>query len=287
VTTLRLARRAAVAVGVVAVFYALVAAGFYLNQRRMLFPADPRPVPLADAGLKGFTRVSIATPDGERLVGWWRPPPPGQGAVLYFHGNAGGLQGRASRLQPIADAGMGALLVAYRGYSGSTGRPSERALLADAETVLDWLGERTRAERTAVLGESLGTGVAVALAAEREVGGVVLDSPYASITRLGQRLLPWLPVSLLASDRFDSESRIGRVREPILIVHCDGDRVIPISEGRRLFARANPPRAFLTVQGCGHTRAWYDAPAARARMLAALKASTRGEAIEPGVNGPR
>lgn len=261
----------------VALMYFAASAAVYLNQDRLVFATDPRPFPLEEAGLEGFTEVVVPTPDGERLVGWWRPPPPGDGAVLYFHGNAGGLRYRAERLDAIADAGMGALVLAYRGYSGSTGRPSERTLLADAETGLDWLAARTLAERTAVFGESLGTGVAIALASEREVGGLVLDSPYASITRLGERLLPWLPVRWLNSNRFDSEARIGRVREPVFFVHCDGDRVIPISEGRRLHARATGPRAFEAVEGCGHIMAWYEAPATQGRMIAALQAFTRGE----------
>lgn len=272
-------RRALWVVGAVlaaACIYGAVAAAFYLNQHRFVFVTDPRPFPLAEAGLAGFAEVVVPTPDGERLVGWWRPPPVGDGAVLYFHGNAGGLRYRAERLDAVADAGMGALVLAYRGYSGSTGRPSERALLADARTAYAWLAERTPAEKTALFGESLGTGVAIALAAERPVGGLVLDSPYASMTRLGERLLPWLPVRVLNSNRFDSESRIGRVSEPMLFVHCDRDRAIPIAEGRRLYARATAPRAFVAVTGCEHITAWNEDPPARARMIAALQAFTQG-----------
>lgn len=261
---------------VIALVYGAVTAVAYLNQDRFVFVVDPRPFPLAEAGLEGFTEVAVPTPDGERLVGWWRPPPPGQGAVLYFHGNAGGLRYRAERLDAIAEAGMGALVLAYRGYSGSSGRPSERALLADARTAYAWLAERTPAEKTALFGESLGTGVAVALAAERPVGGLVLDSPYASMTRLGERLLPGLPVRWLTTNRFNSEARIADVEEPMLFVHCDGDATIPIGEGRRLYARAKAPRVFDAVPGCGHIGAWYDDPTAKARMIAALQAFTQG-----------
>lgn len=128
-----------------------------------------------------------------------------------------------------------------------------------------------------MMGESLGTGVAVALAAERRVGGVLLDSPYASIDRIGARLYPWLPVRLLASDRFDSEARIAQLDEPLLIVHCEGDRLIPIAEARRLLARARRGGELLSVAGCGHVETWRDA-AARARMLAVLADITDGVA---------
>lgn len=273
---------AAGAAAVVALLlYAAVAAFFYLHQRDMLYATDPRRITPAEAGLAGFEGVSIPTPDGERLEAWWRPPPePNQGAVLYLHGNAGTLAERRGRFRNMAEAGLGVLAVSYRGYGGSTGRPSETALIADAGTALDWLGRRTPAARTAVMGESLGTGVAVALAAEREVGGLVLDSPYSSLERVAARIYPWLPVSLLASERYDSTARVGRVSEPILISHCAGDRLIPIAEARRLYASARrrewAATVFDAVPGCAHIEGWANEDA-RGRMLAALAAFSRGE----------
>ena len=275
----RLSRAALIAGVVVAVLYGTVAALFYVNQRRLLYVADARRVTPAEAGLGGFEAVSIPTPDGETLQGWWRAPPTsGHGAVLYFHGNSGALIQRRQRFEDMAEAGLGVLAVSYRGYGGSTGRPSEQALIGDAAVVLDWLGERAPVARTAVFGESLGSGVAVALAAEREVGGLVLDSPYSSIERVAARLYPWLPVSLLASDRFDSAARIGRVREPIFISHCTGDALIPISEARRLAGLARSPVVLDAVPGCAHVEGWAE-DEARGRMLAALQAVTEGRAL--------
>lgn len=275
--SLRIIARGALIVGlVVLALYGAVVALFYFNQQRLLYVADTRLVTPAEAGLGGFESVGIPTPDGERLQAWWRAPPqPGEGAVLYWHGNAGSLVQRRDRFEDMAEAGLGVLAVSYRGYGGSTGRPSEAALIGDAKTALDWLGRRVPAERTAVFGESLGSGVAIALAAERDVGGLVLDSPYGSIERVAARLYPWLPVSLLASERFDSEARIGRVSEPVLISHCTTDRLIPITEARRLEARAKSPVVLHAVPGCAHVEGWSEAPA-RARMIAALQAFTEG-----------
>jgi fermentation-respiration switch protein FrsA (DUF1100 family) len=269
--------------------YLAVVALFYFNQRRLLYVADTRRVTPAEAGLGGFEAVAIPTPDGQTLQGWWRPPPtPGHGAVLYLHGNAGSLLQRRDRFEDMREAGLGVLAVSYRGYGGSTGQPSEAALIADARTVLDWLGRRTPAQRTAVFGESLGSGVAVALAAERQVGGLVLDSPYSSIERVAARLYPWLPVSVLAADRFNSEARIGRVEEPILISHCTDDRLIPVYEARRLVARAKEGRVLLdAVPGCAHVEGWAQTPA-RERMLAALQAFTQSRPWpEVGKPAPR
>jgi fermentation-respiration switch protein FrsA (DUF1100 family) len=107
--------------------------------------------------------------------------------------------------------------------------------------------------------------VAVALAAEREVAGLVLDSPYASVERVAARRFPWLPVTWLASDRFDSEARIRQVREPILAVHCTNDTLITIGEARRLLALA-PGRPPAGSAGCGHVEGWRDA-GARTQMI--------------------
>ena len=123
------------ALGVLAVFVTLyvgAAAFLWTQQRTFLFPADSARVSLTAAALNGFEEVTLVTPDGERLVAWWRPPPAGAGAVIYFHGNGGSIADRAGRLRDIADAGLGVLGVSYRGYGGSTGSPSEAGLIVDA-----------------------------------------------------------------------------------------------------------------------------------------------------------
>jgi fermentation-respiration switch protein FrsA (DUF1100 family) len=194
--------------------------------------------------------------------------------VLYLHGNAGNLTHRASRLSDIAAAGLGVLAIDYRGYGGSTGTPSEAGLGRDAEAAYRWIATQALGAPTALFGESLGSGVAVTLADEHPVAGLVLDSPFASIVRLGERAAPWLPVRMLMRERFDSEVRIGGVDAPVLIVHCMADREIPFSEGRRLFEAAEAPKDMVAMTGCGHTETWRGQ--GRARMLSALKAWTAG-----------
>ena len=268
-----MARRVVLGVGAaLLLLYVLAAAAMTLNQRRFVYYPDPSQSAPEAAGVKGFATVAIATADGERLVGWWRPPPAGAGVVLYLHGNAGNLADRASRLEDLAFAGLGVLGIDYRGYGGSTGSPSEAGLARDAEAAYAWIQREAPAARVALFGESLGTGVAVRLADEWPVAGLVLDSPYASILRLGERSAPWLPVRWLMRERYDSKARIDGVDAPLLILHCGVDAQIPVSEGRRLFEAAEEPKEMIVLPGCGHIDTWRGE--ARQRALAALGAWT-------------
>ena len=111
-----------------------------------------------------------------------------------------------------------------------------------------------------LLGESLGSGVAVALAARHEVGAIVLDSPYSSIADVAASTFWMFPVRLLIRDRFESDRRIGAVKAPLLIVHGTRDAVVPYRFGRKLFDLANEPKQFLTVEGAGHLALDYRLP---------------------------
>lgn len=233
-----------------------------------VYPADRRAFPPSAVGLTGFEAVRIATPDGESIVGWWRPPPPGAGTVLYLHGNGGNLAYRAERLADLAVAGMGVLAIDYRGYGGSTGRPSERGLHADAAAAYRWTRARAPGRPVAVIGESLGTGVAVRLAAEEAVATVVLDSAYASLPDVVERMAPWLPTRLM-TNRFESDRWIGRVDAPVLMVHCSADPLTPLASAQALQARARSARLHV-VLGCGHTAAWAD-PSTRTLILSTLR----------------
>ena len=233
----------------------------YANQRRMLFLPDSERISPQQARLSGVSEEVIPTPDGEQLVAWWAPPQPGKPVILYFHGNGGNLASRAGRMQLFQQAGFGALMLADRGYSGSTGTPSETALVADAMLAFDRLVTRgVPAGRIVVFGESLGTGLAVQVAAGRAAGGLILDSPYTSLVDVAAGRLPWIPVRWLMSDRFDSFSAIGTVRAPLLVIHGDQDEVVPYELGARLFAAANEPKRMLTLPGAGHVTPLRDGP---------------------------
>ncbi|HEU4518604.1 MAG TPA: alpha/beta hydrolase, partial [Microvirga sp.] len=118
--------------------YALLVLALFLAQRSLQYPVQTRQATAAEAGLADFRDVALATPDGERLVAWWKPPQPGRTLVLYLHGNASSLWGLRERMRALGATGRGVLVVAYRGYSGSTGSPTEEGLRHDARTAYEW-----------------------------------------------------------------------------------------------------------------------------------------------------
>ncbi|TAG17793.1 MAG: alpha/beta fold hydrolase [Rhodobacterales bacterium] len=233
--------------------YAAALSGLYVFQRDLqYFPARRDPAPEA-VGLRGVERVLLSTPDGETLVVWFSPAAPGRPTVLFLHGNAGAVADRADRLAFYQSRGFGAAFLSWRGYGGSTGSPSEAGLLIDARTAYDALRARGIApEQIVLVGESLGTGVAVQTAARVPVGGLVLEAPFTAAVDIAGRAYPWVPVRLLMKDQFRSAAHIASVRAPLLILHGEADAVIPANFGRALFALANDPKTFLSLGPVGH-----------------------------------
>lgn len=233
--------------------YAAALSGLYLLQRDMqYFPTRIDPAP-DSIGLTGVDRVLLLTRDAETLVLWHDPAPRTRPTILFLHGNAGSIADRADRLAFYQTRNFGAAFLSWRGYGGSSGRPSETGLLADARAAYDHLVKSGTAPETIVLvGESLGTGIAVQLAATVPVGAVVLEAPFTSAADVARRAYPWVPVGLLMKDPFRSSSFIGAVGAPLVILHGEADRVVPFSFGQALFARANEPKTFVSLGPVGH-----------------------------------
>ena len=229
------------------------------HQREFIYFPGRAHVAPKQMGLNEFQAVDIKTPDGVHLVGWWKPPSrPGEGVVLYLHGNGSDLTDRTLRFRDLGLQGFGVLGIDWRGYGGSTGKPTEKGLHTDALAAYDWVHAQAPGAKIAVFGESLGTGPAIVLATKRTVAGVVLDSAYASLLRLANQNLPLIPNSLLMEDTFRSEDYVARIHAPLLMAHCTADEVIPIEEGRRLYAAARQPKELVVLQGCGHVETWRD-----------------------------
>ena len=229
----------------VLVGYVAIAALAYFAQRALVyFPERTRTAPAA-AGFAKAEEIELITSDGERVIAWHVPPRGEKPVVLYFQGNGGALNLRAQRFARIVADGTGLLALSYRGYGGSTGRPSEAGLLRDAEATYAYAAARYPAERLVPYGESLGSGVAVALAAEHIVGKVILEAPFTSAVDIGAAAYPFLPVRLLMHDTFRSDERIGKVTAPVLVLHGARDTIVPISYGERLYALISAPKKFV------------------------------------------
>lgn len=233
--------------------YAALCALMYVAQRSLMyFPDRTRTAP-SDAGLPEAKEETLSTADGERIVVWHiAPRDEKQPVILYFHGNGGALNLRAERFARLASQGFGVIGVSYRGYGGSTGSPSEDGLIADGRAAYEFAAKFYPASRIVLWGESLGGGVAIALAAEQPVAKIVLESPFTSIADVAAALYWFVPVRWLIKDPFRSDERIGNVTAPILVLHGARDNIVPIQYGERLFAMIKGPKRFVRVPEGGH-----------------------------------
>ena len=248
---------------------AIVALAYFAQRSLLYFPERTRTTPAA-AGLPQAEEIELVTSDGERVIAWHVAPRGERPVVLYFHGNGGSLAWRADRFRRIVADGTGLVALSYRGYGGSTGRPSEAGLLQDAEAAYAFAAARYPAERLALYGESLGTGVAVAVAAEHKVAKVILEAPFTSVVDVGAAAYWFLPVRLLAQDTFRSDERIGKVTAPVLVLHGARDNVVPIAYGERLYALITAPKKFVRLPEGHHSDLdSHGAPAAVRDFLAA------------------
>jgi uncharacterized protein len=225
----------------------------FFMQRSFIFPV-PQTVRTAPEGA-GFGAAEehlLTTADGEKVIVWHVPAKPGHAVVLYFHGNGDFLAGLVGRFRDIASDGTGLVALSYRGYAGSSGHPSEQGLLRDAGVAYAFASARYAADRIVVWGFSLGSRVAVAVAADQRIAKLILEAPYTSITDVAAAAFPFLPVRWLIRDPFRSDQRIARVIAPLLIMHGARDATIPINLGERLFALAPEPKQFVHFPEGGH-----------------------------------
>lgn len=234
--------------------YALIVIGAYLGQRKLMYVPDPQRISPASVGLTGVEERLIETADGARVVAWRAAARPGQPTVLYFHGNAGHLAARAERIRALQQAGWGVLMMSYRGYSGSTGSPSEAANVADARLAYAMLArEGVPAGSIVAYGESLGSGVAIKLALAHPVAMLVLDSPFTSMVDMAARVYPFLPSRQLLADRYESARDLPGVKAPVLVIHGARDQVVPVAMGREMHALAGEPKRLVIYPEGNHS----------------------------------
>ncbi|MGL4324642.1 MAG: alpha/beta hydrolase [Beijerinckiaceae bacterium] len=236
-----------------AAIYIFICGYMFFAQRSLQYRPDPARADPGQSGLPSAQEITLQATDGETLVAWWLAPRDASAPVyLYFHGNAGNLARRAGRFERLSRHGAGVFAVAYRGYSGSTGTPSEAGFYRDANAAYAWLTQKIPGQRVIAFGESIGTGVAVQIASDNNVRALVLDAPYSSTADVARHRYPWLPISILMRDQFRSDLRAPSIKVPVFIAHCTGDRTIPLEFGEALAQLFKSPLQLHKIDAVCH-----------------------------------
>ena len=191
-------------------------------------------------------KVKITTKDKINLIGWFYNRNLEEfKTILFLHGNAGSLENRTYKLNHFKNLNLNFLIIAWRGFSGNKGKPNEMGLYEDAKSAIKWLKAKGVKEKNIILyGESLGTGVVVEVAQNKNYAGVILESPFTSMVNMGKKYYPFFPVNLLLKDKFESYKKINNIFVPVLIMHGKVDKIVPYDMGKKMDELANEPKFF-------------------------------------------
>lgn len=240
----------------------------FLQTKLIYFPTREYSQTPEDRGLE-FDDLTLTTRDGVNVAAWYVKHAAATASVIFFHGNGGNMSGRLDALALLHRAGFNVLMLDYRGYGRSEGRPTEEGTYEDADAAWRYLAdtEGERPERIVLFGRSLGGAVAIELALRHEPGVLVVDSTFTNLYDIGRMHYPLLPVGWLLTYRYDSIEKVGRIHCPKLFVHAQDDSLIPMSNGRRLYEAATDPKEFLETPGEHNTGGFEYAPEYAARVI--------------------
>ena len=188
--------------------------------------------------------VQIKTSDNINLLGWFHKKDLNKfKTVVYFHGNAGKLENRIHKLNHFKDMDVNFLIISWRGFSGNSGKPTEKGLYEDGKSTIDWLKNIGLSDKDIVLyGESLGTGIATHIAQNRKFAGLVLETPFTSMVDAAKNVYPYIPVGILLKDRYENEKKIKHINIPVLVMHGEADQIVPFKMGKKIYEIANKPK---------------------------------------------
>ena len=222
-------------------FFVLVFLYFY--QRNLLYLPNENNYS-GDKISVDIQKVKIPTSDNIELLGWYHEKNlKDHKTLVYFHGNAGSLENRIHKLNNFKNMNINFLIIAWRGFSGNNGKPTEEGLYIDGKSAIDWLIKKGVDEKNLILyGESLGTGVATHLAQNKNYAGVILETPFTSMIDTAKKFYPYIPVSLLLKDKFENYKKIKNINSPILVMHGEVDQIVPFFMGKKIYELANEPK---------------------------------------------
>jgi len=225
------------------VIYFLVLVFLYFYQRSLLYHPNENNYS-GDKISVDIEKVKIQTSDNIELLGWYHEKNlKDYKTLVYFHGNAGSLENRIHKLNHFQDMNINFLIVAWRGFNGNKGKPSERGLYVDGKSAIDWLKKKGVDEKNLILyGESLGTGIATHLAQNKNYAGVILETPFTSMVDAAKNFYPYIPINLLLKDKFENFKKVKNINTPILVMHGEVDQIVPFSMGKKIYEIANNPK---------------------------------------------
>jgi fermentation-respiration switch protein FrsA (DUF1100 family) len=233
--------------------YLIVLTYIYLFQRNLLYHPS-------ENGYQGdkinfdYKEVFIQNKEEIKLKAWLHEKDLiNKKTIIFFHGNAGNLSNRNYKLNELSKFDVNFLIVAYRGFSGNQGKPSEQGLYEDARSTLDWLKTKGIKEKNIILyGESLGTAVAIETAQNKNFAGIILESPFTSMVELAQKYYPVLPVKYLLKDKYETIKKLSNINSPLLVLHGRLDAIVPFTMGKKLFEQAKKPKFKYFIDNDNH-----------------------------------
>ncbi len=235
------------------ILYIAIVTLIYSKQEELLYHPGRHIHELGSYNLLGVKEVSLLTKDNIKLQAWYKEPSSQGFMTIFLHGNAGVLEDRIDKLKILDELGDGYLIISWRGFGKSEGVPSKLGLIADADSAVDFIVKRGYdLKNTVMIGESLGTGIAVEMALKHRFKGLFLITPYTSIADRAGELYPFLPTQLLTKDNFKVLDNVDKINQPILIMHGTADMVVPYSHAQKIFAKAKEPKDFITYIDVGH-----------------------------------
>ena len=237
---------------ILALLYFSAVAAMYIRQRSFIyFPSTVKPVKPDNV-----EEAKVVTSDGLDLYGWYIPPKSGKNmpVIVFFHGNAGNLEGRVAHVREYINAGYGVLLCEYRGYGGNPGKISEQGLYADGHAFIKWLHDKKNIDyrQMVIYGESIGSGIAVEMATHYLVSGLVLEAPFSSLVDTASYHYPLIPVRFLLKDKYLNFKKIGKIHAPLIILHGKLDGIVPFALSQKLFNAASEPKKFIEFPTGSH-----------------------------------
>jgi fermentation-respiration switch protein FrsA (DUF1100 family) len=225
--------------------YLVITLSLYFFQRNLLYypsennySGDRLTVPIE--------KVKIKTQDNIELLSWYHKKNVSDyKTILFLHGNAGSLENRIHKINHFKDMNVNFLLLAWRGFSGNNGYPTEKGIYEDARSAVRWLKNKGIVEENIIIyGESLGTGVATEIAQNKDFAGIILESPFTSMVDAAKTKYPFFPIKLLLKDKYESDKKIKNISSPILIMHGKADKIVSFRMVKLIFDLANEPKYY-------------------------------------------